>query len=365
MVAYQLATVVLSVATSLWCTSALAQLPPSTQRPATPMTEQQAYSSAVETATADGWESYLKRFPRGIHAPDARETLDGILYNEAQRVQTDAIALEAIFRRCKTSAGADKVFALWDDAAFERAKQLGSADGYSSYVVRFPNGKHLAASQTALEGFAWQSCTIGGIVACQAYTKEYPQGMHAKEAQQKIEQLEFAAVRSQDTIEGYQKFLSSHYDNAEASARLRELLYDKALRSGSLSDWENFYDKYWYLSERPATQEVENANKEIDNAEKEIERLLYEQIVTGATLEDCEDYQKRFPHDIHSQQVKIIKEPLLFESAKKANTVESYKKYLADYPQGEYVAQTRSLLDPVLFASASKADWYSNYEEYL
>src|SRR5208282_3808557 len=117
--------------------------------PQTP--EQQAFAAATQSDSALGWETFLKRYPAGKHTQEARQSLDAVLFNEALLAQTYALALETIFHRCRTPAGADKVFALWDEAAFQSTQQIASSDAYSKYLQRFPKGAHLSAVQAALE----------------------------------------------------------------------------------------------------------------------------------------------------------------------------------------------------------------------
>lgn len=326
--------------------------------PLTP--EQQAFSAATQAGTPAAWEAFLKRYPAAKSAPEARRALDALLYTEALLVQTDASALETIFRRCKTPEGADKVFALSDDASFQTAKELGTENAYRIYLRRFPKGAHLAAVQESLDGIAWQPCSNKDVESCRKYLKEYPEGIHGKDARRRVDESEYDQVKAEDTIEGYEKFLGQHYNNAAATARLQDLLYEKAVASGELADWVKFHDKSVY----PPSPDGAMKGK-LATSEKEIERLMYAEIVAGSTLGVCEDYLRRFNDGIHAQQVQVAMEPLLFEYAKKENSIAGYEKYLDKYPQGSFRAQAQSLLDPVLFAWASKEDWHSSYQEYL
>ena len=72
--------------------------------------EQQAFSAAAQSGTAEAWEAFLKRYPAGKLTQEARRALDSDLYREALLVHT--VMLEPsrpFFRRCKTPEGADKV----------------------------------------------------------------------------------------------------------------------------------------------------------------------------------------------------------------------------------------------------------------
>ncbi len=329
-------------------------------RPTLPAAEEPAFVAATQSGTAVGWETFLKQHPTGAHTKEARKALDSLLYNEALLAQTDEVALGIMFRRCKTPEGADKVFALWDDSAFQGAEQLGTASAFHSYVTRFPKGTHLSAVQAALDGIAWAGCKSRDLKSCRSYVEDYPQGLHSREARTTIQELEYESVKSQDSIEGYQKFLADHYDYAPARVRLGELLYAHAVSTGALADWLEYYDRYRFPGDSDSAAKARTAN-----AEKEVERLMYAEIVGGSTLKMCEDYLGRFRGGAHEQQVRIAMEPLLFEAVAKENSIDAYKKYLNAYPQGSFAEQSRTSLDPLLFAWASKEDWCTAYNEYL
>jgi TolA-binding protein len=322
---------------------------------------EQAFLAAKQTGTAAGWESFLRRYPTGKHTQEARQALDARLYDEALLVASDPEAVEAIFHRCKTPDGADKVFLLWETASYRSAEKLGTADAYHRFLHRFPKGEHHAAAESALDDLAWQPCANKVLAGCRAYLQEYPEGGHAKDARDLVEETEFEAVKAEDTIAGYKKYLDDHSGGGDSrhqavSSRLRELIYNRAVASDTLADWIKFDDEYHY---------EDAAVAQVANARKEIERLMYAEIVAGSTLEMAQDYLSRFPDGSHVQQVQAALDPLLFAHARKKNTVDDYEEYLKSYPQGDFAAQARTLLDPILFAKATKEDWHTAYEEYL
>lgn len=321
--------------------------------------EAQAFDAATQADTAGAWESFLKRFPAGKRRGEARQALDSLLYGQAVLAGANVAALESLFRRCKTPDGADKVFALLDDATYQKAQLDNSSLTSRSYLARFPKGRHAAEARKTLDELAWSGCAQQKLEACRQYEKDYPEGAHAHEAGERISAIEYEQVKAENSIEGYEKFVENHgYGSAraDAEARLRDLRFQKAEANGTLSDWQKYYDLYRF--------EARN-DPHVASAGRETERLLYEAIVATPTLQECQDYEERFNDGAHVQQVRVAMEPLLFEAARHTNTVEAYKDFLDKYPQGTLGDQARSLLDPLLFASAFKKDWWSAYEEYL
>ena len=63
----------------------------------------------------------------------------------------------------------------------------------------------------------------------------------------------YQTAREKDTIEAYESFLKvpyekDHYEHQAAEKRLRQLRYERAVRTGTLEDWKAFYDEYRYWS---------------------------------------------------------------------------------------------------------------------
>ena len=195
-----------------------------------------------------------------------------------------------------------------------------------------------------MDTLAWQPCSDKDVESCRKYVKQYLHGLHDKGAREKITESEFEQAKAQDTIEGYEKFLGQHPNHAPALARLRDLLYERATSTGELADWQKFREwNYVSTSYEPASKD------RLAYALKEIERLMYAEIVAGATLKECQEYLSRYREGVHAQQVRVALDPLLFENAKKANTIRDYKEYLQEYPQGPLTTEAQSLVDPLLF----------------
>lgn len=146
---------------------------------------------------------------------------------------------------------------------------------------------------------------------------------------------------------------------------LRQLRYDRAVRTRKLEHWEEFSDAYQEPSPPSRFRDPKKDEEMREKARNEIERLLYEKIAAEPSLELCRDYMKRCPEGIHKHQVIVKMEPFLFDEAVRTNQLKTYFDYLEQYPKGYRNGEIRKRLDPVLFKNAQSDDWYSSYEEYI
>jgi hypothetical protein len=325
--------------------------------------EQEDYQAARNENTIDAWESYLKKYPEGQNVKAAREAHDILLCQEAEKSVKNPSALGILFKRCKTPDGSDKVFRLWDDALWTTAKKTDTSEAYRGYLLRFPGGQHVKEANAAVEEVNWRLCQESGKVELyKAYLKEYPNGTHKKEAREVISDLAYQATRVKDTIEGYESFLKNNYGHKAAGKRLRQLMYERAVRTGMLEHWKAFYDKYRYSRRTEDGKVVEQMR---ENAHKEIERLLYERIVAEPTLELCQDYLKRYRDGIHKQQVIVKMEPCLFDEAVRTNKLDTYFEYLGKYPEGYRDLEIRKLVDTLVFKTLDEKENFSSFERYL
>lgn len=134
------------------------------------------------------------------------------------------------------------------------------------------------------------------------------------------------------------------------------------MKTRALEDWKLFYDEYQYSS---WTDDGNDVKQMKDNARKEIERLLYERIAAGPTLELCRDYLNRYREGPHEQQVIVKMEPCLFEDAMRTDKAETYFEYLEKYPEGYRDLEVRKRLDTLVFKTLDDKEDFFSFERYL
>jgi hypothetical protein len=324
--------------------------------------EEEDFAAAKSQNTTVAWEAFLTLHPAGKYAAAARAAFDALLYRQAEAVRSDPQALSALFGRCKTPAGATKVYQMWDNAAWARASAQDSAAAYRDYLLRLPKGAHVADARARLEEATWIACKQGGTPApCQQYLKQYPEGTHAQEAQAVLDEAEYQRARKLDTVEAYEAFLKDRGGHEAAEKRLRLLRYERAEKTNTLKDWLAFYDEYRYRGWADDGKEVVAMKA---RAQQAIEVLLYEKIVATPTLELCKDYLERYPDGAHAQQVIAKMEPAVYADALKENRSSVYLDYLERYPRGYRDAAIKQRLNALMFAAGRQPD-LNDYHRYL
>ncbi|MDR5652580.1 peptidoglycan-binding domain-containing protein [Ruixingdingia sedimenti] len=198
--------------------------------------ERVAWQRAEQRDTVDAYRAYLADFPRGAHADQARRRIDQLQggQNDAAR---EAAAWERAIQR-DTVEGYRAYLADWprgahvtqarqrieqlssqndtarEQAAWDRARNRDTADAYRAYLADWPRGPHAAEArqrmerlqgeqdaasrETAREQAAWERVdALNTLQGYRGYLAEFPRGVHADTARQRIAVLEQGQQREQ------------------------------------------------------------------------------------------------------------------------------------------------------------------------
>jgi len=328
--------------------------------------EEEDFTAAKQQNTVEIWQAFIKNYPNGRNSVAAREAHDDLLYKKSVSASSDPQVLEIIFKQCKTSSIADKVFKLWDEASWIQAQRQKTTKAYHDYILHFPGGTYIKKANEEIEDITWNNCLKSGTVEVyEQYLKEYPYGKYAEKARKDLGEVAYREAKEKDTIEAYEKLLgSNYYSNEEAGKRLRQLRYEKAVKNNSLEDWLDFLEEYQYMYW--GDNDEETADQMMKNANQEVERLIYENIISHPTLQLCRDYMNRCGNNSpHIQQVIIKMEPCLFEEAVKTNNADLYLEYLGRYKTGYKADEIKQHLDALVFAKLNDNETFSVFERYL
>jgi len=180
-----------------------------------------------------------------------------------------------------------------DDAAWVKALEKDTLEGYREYLEGFPEGKHADDAQAEIDAYdnkAWASAESRDTIAgYEDYLEAWPEGLHASKAKERIAEMKTA-------IEAAQK------DAAErAAAEARD--WQAAAQTNSINSYQD------YLAKHPG-------GKNAPEAQKRIDRLQASAADNAA-----------------------------WEAARTANTVNAYQQYLNSFPQGAYAAQAIAAID--------------------
>ncbi len=93
-----------------------------------------AFQQSEMVNTKQAYSTYLKNYPAGLHAADAKSKMDAIDREETQKASA------------QSEENAKK-----DDQAFQLAENAKSADAYKTYLIAFPAGRHAADAKARIE----------------------------------------------------------------------------------------------------------------------------------------------------------------------------------------------------------------------
>ena len=195
-----------------------------------------------------------------------------------------------------------------DDAAWVRALEKDTLEGYREYLESFPDGKHSDAAQAEIDAYdnrAWATAegrnTIAGYEDYLAAWEPHD-GQYVSKARERIAEMKAAAE-------------AARKDAAERAEAARREAAERALRE--TRDWQtaaqtNTVQSYQqYLSQHPGGPNAPEAQTRVD-------RMQASAAETAA-----------------------------WNAAKTANTASAYQSYLSSYPQGSYAAQAIAAIEAI------------------
>ena len=187
-----------------------------------------------------------------------------------------------------------------DDAAWVKALEKDTLEGYREYLEAFPKGKHADDAQAEIDVYdnkAWASAEQRNTLAgYEDYLEAWPEGLHASKARERIAEIKAKAeARAKDAAE---------------RAALDKTHWETAAQENTIESYGR------YLIQHPTGQYV-------DEAQKRIEKIKADQAIAAATAAD----------------------EAAWNAAKTANTTNAYQQYLTSFPQGAYAAQAIAAMD--------------------
>lgn len=173
-----------------------------------------------------------------------------------------------------------------DEAAWVRALEKDTLQGYRDYLTEFPDGKFVDKAQEQIDVYdnrdwatAEQRNTIAGY---EDYLAEWENGLHADKARERINEMQAALD-------------AAARDAAERAAR-EQADWDRAARENTIASYET------YLTQHPTGLNADTARARI-------------QSIRIAAADEA-----------------------AWSAASAANTADAYQQYLNSFPQGAHVA---------------------------
>ena len=302
-----------------------------------------AFAQAQSSGTVDAYRRYLIAYPNGLHVTEARER-ESALRAKAERAKKEA---EARKRRA-------------DDAAFARAKSVGTAEAYRGYVRAYPGGLHVTEArerESALRAKAERAeaerakkeaearkrraddaafaraKSAGTVEAYRGYVRAYPSGLHVAEARERESALRSKAKRAE-----------AERAKKEAEARKRradDAAFARAKSAGTVEAYRR------YLLAYPSGLHVAEARERESALRTKAKRTKAKR--AEAKRAEAERAKKE------AEARKRRADDAAFAQAKSVGTVDSYAEYLDSFPAGRHATEAREL-QSALRAKLASAD---------
>ncbi len=368
-----------------------------------------------------GYQAYLKEYPRGRYAADANSSIAELRRHEEERRENDAWELA---KKGQSSAGyqaylkdfqngphaADANAALsainqreemarqvaLDDAAWEKARNLGSLQSYQEYLTAYPQGSYAALANTALttrrlaeeEDTAWKRAKDGASKQSYLdYLSAYQQGRFVERARRSIAELErleeeqrrlnlenaaWQLARNANTLASLQAYLRDYPAGrfvTEAGNSLAAIERAAAIKRED-ADWQQAQQGasvaayQTYLTAYPQGRYLNEANSWLTEIRQRAEQQRLAALETeawataqrGATLAAYQTYLTAYPNGrfvteagsaiVEARQLeerrRLAAEDAVWTQVKQDNTLAIFQAYLKAYPQGRFITEANN-----------------------
>lgn len=168
------------------------------------------WQQANSANTVQGYESFLRRYPRSDYTAKAWEKIEALHWQETTIANT--------------------------------------VQGYESFLRRYPRSDNAARAREKIEALHWQEATAANTVkAYGSFLKSYPHSDYSVKARAEIESLQWQEAATKPSIPAFRRYLALHPDGehaTDAKSQLELLEWETAKKANSLSCYEGFREKY-------------------------------------------------------------------------------------------------------------------------
>ncbi len=208
------------------------------------------------------------------------------IYNEAVKVNTEKSYQKAL-DACQDCRYKDEIVALKENAAYNEAKSNNSTDSYKYFIDAYPKSKHVTEIQAKLYESAFENAKANMAVPylnqyidtyLNSDNKNIPIAIHLRDS------LVFSTL-----TKSYSEYLgfANQYPNSEYTPKIIEdlpnLLYSQAVNDNNLESYELFITNY-------------PDDSRVNIAKSKVEELIYEKLLANFSLSEFEDFKQRFPN---------------------------------------------------------------------
>ena len=195
--------------------------------------------------------------------------------------------------------------------------------------------------------------------ALTAFLKKFPQGRHKAEAQQALDRLEekdFTQAKQENSIKAFDGFLTRFPRGklARQAQELRDgLLYQEAIQKGTAKAYGTAFVKLGNTKYGPELGALR-------------EKAFFKEASQAKNLDDLKQYLSIFPKGIHRDEAMALVQDLEWIGVQEKAALNAFKNYIKQYPNSPHLEKAKAALAEVeVYEKAAKEDWHKSYKDYL
>ena len=190
--------------------------------------------------------------------------------------------------------------------------------------------------ESAEEAERWrQALDANAVIGYRAFLEDYPQSIHAEQAEEHIDMLEtraWPAVLEENTQAGFEAHLEVFPDGqyaTQALARIEEFRQEEARLERAAAEQQRQDDLAWALAR------------------------------SEGTIAALDGYLAEWPggshvaeaHDLRQKMQAGLNDAASFDLASQENTIEAYRRYLQAFPAGRHAAAAQAAIETLTLRS--------------
>jgi hypothetical protein len=170
------------------------------------LAERAAWQWSLLQNTPESYEWFYRNWASEAGQPVIAERIDDAAW--ARAAEANAYEEYAVYITTYSKGGRHIVAAVnaADDLLWAQVDSVGTPDSYSTYLEKFPRGRHAEEARDNLEETAWRQIagglTIDGLTD---FINEFPSGRHVGEARNALEKLQQEAADAAPPVDPSQQ----------------------------------------------------------------------------------------------------------------------------------------------------------------
>jgi outer membrane protein assembly factor BamD (BamD/ComL family) len=151
--------------------------------------ENKDWENTVSKNSITAYEDYLKLYPQGKFADEAKSRIETIYFEKAEATNTIS-AYEDFLKRYSEGQLADEARSNIEAIYFDQAKSVNSVEAYEDFLNRYSEGQFADRAHSKIEALLFdQAKSVNSVEAYEDFLEKYPDGKFTDQARQMLEKI--------------------------------------------------------------------------------------------------------------------------------------------------------------------------------